>query len=168
MTDYDNPGTGTVELKETPILTVAAVQGAGPFEEIGPVLTDLFRWVLSAGGKVASYPMALFPDIPGGPGLEEGRFEVCVPIEEDARIRGDRGVTISKLPAVTVAFARHYGSPDRIDGTYDLIRSWITENGLTVSGPCREVYLTNPMETDDADRVTEVQIPVERSGGTVH
>ena len=168
MTSHDRPNSRTVELKETPVLTVAAVKGTGPFEEIGSVLTDLFRWVLSGGGKVASYPMALFPDLPGEPGSGEGRFEVCVPIEEDARIQGGQDVTISKLPAVQVAFARHYGNPERIDGTYDLIRSWIAENGLNASAPYREIYLTNPMETDEADRVTEVQIPVGRSGGMVH
>jgi len=168
VADDDNRTVQTVELKETQPLTVAAVRSTGSFEEINSVLMDLFRWVLSSGGKVASYPMALFPDRPEDLGSVEERFEVCIPIEDDVRIRDEQDVTIHKLPPVTVACCRHFGSLEEVDSTYNHILNWVGENGLTAQGPTREIYRTNPMETKEAERVTEVQIPVGKPGSRVH
>jgi effector-binding domain-containing protein len=168
MIDSNSPGVGTVDLKETPALTVAAVRASGPFDEIRSVLMDLFRWVLSEGGNVTSYPMALFPEIPGEQVSEEGIFEVCLPVGDDTSLEGREDVRIYRLPPVTVAFCRHYGSLESADETYDLLLTWTANNGFSTMAPAREIYLTNPMETEETAQVTEIQVPVEKGEQAVH
>ena len=41
---------------------------------------------------------------------------------------------------------------------------WMTENGYTIVGPVREVYLhmSKPVRQDDESYVTEIQVPVRK------
>jgi effector-binding domain-containing protein len=167
MSKDDRNTAGAVELKETTSVTVAAVRSEGYFGEIGQVLMDLFRWVLASGGQVAGFPMALFPELPEDPGQKEGPFLVCVPVEDGSRLRKGGDVDIVKLPPVKVVCCRHVGSLKKVPEAYRLILDWIEDNGFEVSGPAREIYMTNPLETDEDDRVTEVQIPVRRPKGRI-
>ncbi|UCG38539.1 MAG: GyrI-like domain-containing protein [bacterium] len=152
--------TAPVSLKDVPALTVASVSSTGPFEEVSRVFMELFRWVLFKGGKVASYPMALFPSPPGDVPSEGVRFEACIPVDPSAGVKPSEGVGVRQLEAVTVASARHHGSLADVGRTYDLILRWMGENGYEAAGPSRELYLTNPLQTPEEDLVTEVQMPV--------
>ena len=157
-----------VGLKEVEALTVAAVQSTGSFEEVGAIFMDLFRWVLVNGGRAASYPMAIFP----APSVQEPgigvRFEACIPVETEKHLKPGTGVEIKRLPEVSVAFVRHHGSMREIGHTYDEILKWIGGKGYAVGGPSRELYLTNPLQTEEEEMVTEIQIPIrkEKSGSS--
>ncbi len=147
-----------IDIKETPALTVAAVECTGSFDEISQVFMDLFRWVLLSGGKVTSYPMALFPSPPEQVPAEGVRFEVCIPV--GGRLEPGNGVEIRRIPAATVAYIRHEGGYGKVGMSYDRILIWASNNGYEVAGPSRELYLTNPMQTPEGELVTEIQVPV--------
>lgn len=149
-----------VQVKEVPSLMVALVECIGPYEEVGRLLTDLFRWVLIHGGKVASYPMAIFPDGAEREPGEGTEYQVCIPLDMSSTVAGDRDVKIRELPAANVAAARHEGSYSGIGDTYEKLLSWIQENGYEATGPARELYLTNPSQHADDDLLTEVQMVV--------
>jgi effector-binding domain-containing protein len=155
-----------VGLKDVEPLTVAAVQSTGSFEEVSAVFMDLFRWVLVNGGKVVSYPMAIFPTPPGQVPAAGVRFEACIPVETGEDLVSGTEVEIKRLPQTDVAFARHYGSMREVGRTYDQVLKWICDNGYTVAGSSRELYLTNPLQSEEEDMVTEIQIPIrkEKSG----
>jgi len=162
----DEDKEGIVDYKETPRQLVASAQSFGSFEEVIRAMMELFRWVLMNGGKVASYPLARYPDIPESPRREAGSFEVCVPIEDGIRDEGD--VKIKSIPGITVAYSRHLGSLEDIHETYSRILKWIEENGFELEGTSREIYLTSPLQDEVKDLVTEVQIPVGRPPGSIH
>ena len=151
-----------IALKETPALTIAVVESTGSFEEISLVFMDLFRWVLVNGGKVSSYPMALFPSPPDQVPAEGVRFEACIPIDPSTGLTPGDGVNIRQFPAATVAFVRHQGGYSEVGLAYDRILTWAAETGYEVDGPSRELYLTNPMQTPEGELVTEIQIPVKK------
>ena len=152
--------TSKIDLKDIPALTVASVESSGSFEQLTLVFMDLFRWVLINGGKVSSYPMALFPAPPGEIPAEGIRFEACIPIDPESDIKPCEEVSIRQLPACTVAFTRHQGGFGEVGRTYDRLLEWIGENNYEVAGPSRELFLTNPMQTEEGDLVTEIQIPI--------
>jgi len=152
--------TSKIDLKDIPALTVASVESSGSFEQLTLVFMDLFRWVLINGGKVSSYPMALFPAPPGEIPAEGVRFEACIPIDPESDIKPGDEVSIKLLPACTVAFTRHQGGFGEVGRTYDRLLEWIGENNYEVAGPSRELYLTNPMQTEEGELVTEIQIPI--------
>ncbi|UCF30019.1 MAG: GyrI-like domain-containing protein [bacterium] len=150
-----------VGIKEAGPLRVACVSYSGPYEDIGRVLMDLFRWVLVNGGKVVSYPMVLFPPDDQGDPQEGVSFDACIPVQPDSPITGDAHVKITEIQAVTVAFTRHHGSFSTVGETYERIHAWIRDNGYRVAGRSRELYLTNPLEHSEEDLRTEIQIPIE-------
>lgn len=164
MTSLDNNSEQAITLKEVPALTIASVESAGSFERLTHVFMDLFRWVLLKGGKVTSYPMALFPAPPGEVPAEGVRFEACIPIDPESDIKPGDEVSIRQLPACTVVFTRHQGGFGEVGKTYDRLLEWVGDNGHEVTGPSRELYLTNPMQTEEEELVTEIQIPVKPAG----
>ena len=160
MTSLDNNSEQAITLKEVPALTIAFVESTGSFERLTHVFMDLFRWVLLKGGKVTSYPMALFPAPPGEVLAEGVRFEACIPIDPESDIKPGDEVSIRQLPACTVVFTRHQGGFGEVGKTYDRLLEWVGDNGHEVTGPSRELYLTNPMQTEEEELVTEIQIPI--------
>ena len=149
-----------VQVKEVPSLMVASVEYTGSYEDIGKLLVDLFKWILIQRGRVATYPMAVFPSAAERKPGEGDVFEVCIPLEEDSGVAGDKEVKIKKLDAMSVAAARHEGPHSKIGETYGKLLSWIEENGYGIVGPCREVYHKNPTQFAEDDLLTEVQVVV--------
>ncbi len=160
MTSPDQDADQTIVTKDVPVLTIASVESTGSFEQLTHVFMDLFRWVLINGGKVTSYPMALFPVLSGEIHAEGVRFEACIPIDPESDLKPGDEVSIKQLPACTVAFTRHQGGFGEVGKTYDHLLAWVGDNSYEVAGPSRELYLTNPMQTDEGELVTEIQIPI--------
>jgi DNA-binding transcriptional MerR regulator len=100
-------------------------------------------------------------------------LEVFAPI--DAELPESARVKVKTLPGIeTAASILHKGSYDNFRETYIVLMKWIEENGYTVIGPDREIYLHCPGDehdplmyagkgpTDPADFVTEVLFPVKK------
>lgn len=100
--------------------------------------------------------------------------EVCEPVPNNAS--SSDGVTVYTLPAVeTMATVLHRGGFENVGETYGALLAWIEQNGYRIVGPNREVYLRACMDvpsavqypseyitTDPAERLTEIQFPVEK------
>jgi effector-binding domain-containing protein len=75
-------------------------------------------------------------------------------------------VKVYELPAVTMASTVHHGAFSGLGGAYGELMSWIGASGYRIAGPEREVYLRGPKtkgDQHDADCVTEIQFPVEKT-----
>ncbi|MGW1739161.1 GyrI-like domain-containing protein [Nocardia sp. NPDC001965] len=82
-------------------------------------------------------------------------LEVGFPV--DRRITPDGDVVPSGLPAGRIARVVHEGGFDSLGVTWDRLRSWIVEQGLTPADDRWEVYLTEPdPRMDPADLRTEL------------
>lgn len=60
------------------------------------------------------------------------------------------------IPGGDVASLIHRGSMDTIDSTYQELNHWVCDQGFTLKGQAREVYLE--MSENQADWVTEVHV----------
>lgn len=71
------------------------------------------------------------------------------------------GVDRVDLPAAELgACAVHLGDMSRIGETWEALHRGLEERGLRPSGPVRELYVRAAPEHDQADWVTELQMPV--------
>jgi effector-binding domain-containing protein len=99
--------------------------------------------------------------------------EACEPISANVVPNGN--VKVYELPAVPqVAAVLHRGGFENISESYSQLLQWIGANGFRIVGPNREVYLravvspellaTYPSQyvtTNEAERLTEIQFPIE-------
>ncbi|MEU7582285.1 MerR family transcriptional regulator [Streptomyces sp. NPDC041068] len=100
----------------------------------------------------------------------DGPAESCVPVgdAEAARAwaqRQGRGsdVKVRLEPAHRLAYTRitkAQVSYPQIVAAFDAVEAWIAERGLTVTGPCREVYFADWASAGPQDQVCDVAFPV--------
>ena len=77
-------------------------------------------------------------------------------------VRPEGEVEVGALPAGRVVRAVHAGSFDGLTASWDRLRTWIDEQGLTAGPDLWEVYVTEPSpEMDPADLRTELNQPVD-------
>jgi effector-binding domain-containing protein len=84
--------------------------------------------------------------------------EVAIPISRDIDETDD--MKIYELPGGKMAKIVHKGAYENMDHTYETIFKWIEQNGKTISGPIREVYINDPSEVPKDEILTEIYIPV--------
>ncbi|MEU3659356.1 MerR family transcriptional regulator [Streptomyces sp. NPDC032940] len=100
----------------------------------------------------------------------DGPAESCVPVADEAAARawaGRHGRTweagVRVEPARRLAFTRitkaQVAHP-QILAAFEAVEAWIAEQGLTVDGPCREVYFADWDAAGPEDPVCDVAFPV--------
>jgi DNA-binding transcriptional MerR regulator len=88
-------------------------------------------------------------------------FEVCLPIGQGGE--GGRGIVSALLPGGMVASVVHVGPYHELELIYPMLGAWIEEHGYVITGPPRNLILTNhALVTDPAGYQTEVQWPITR------
>jgi AraC family transcriptional regulator len=91
---------------------------------------------------------------------EEGSavVEIAIPIKEKVSDAGE--IRCYELPGGQMAKIMHYGPYDQCKPTYDKLFIWIAENGKTITGPIREIYLNDPREVKPEEILTEICVPI--------
>ncbi|MFD4631238.1 MerR family transcriptional regulator [Streptomyces sp. NPDC058284] len=100
----------------------------------------------------------------------DGPAESCVPVVDVSAARAwaakqGRGaeVTVRVEPAHRLAYTRitkAQVSYPQIIAAFDAVEAWAAEQGLTLTGPCREVYFADWAVTGPEDDVCDVAFPV--------
>lgn len=154
-----------VELKSLAPVTVleasAVAPGFGP-ENITPVIEPLYDR-LSAAISAAGLPVrepayALYESV--DPADEAAGARVRAGFTAAEGDRPAEGFDVVELPAVPLAATiLHHGVMSRIGETWMQLMDWMSANGYSPVGPCREVYLVvEPLPQEEW--VTELQQPV--------
>ena len=156
MSRYD------VLLKAVPPQLIASIRGVIPtYGDIGLFFEPLCGNVFKRNAKPAGPPLAIYYDKE----YREHDVEVEVavplaaPLEEEGRIK------VHELPGISqVACTVHHGPYEMLSQAYGELIKWIETNGYRIAGPNREIYLKGPegKDSDPAEYVTEIQIPVEK------
>ncbi|WP_327147419.1 GyrI-like domain-containing protein [Nocardia sp. NBC_01329] len=114
---------------------------------------------LAGQGAVITGPALSLWKTESGPSTD---LEVGFPV--DRRIAPDGEVVPAHLPAGLIARVVHEGSFDTLGVTWDRLRTWITDEGLTPAAERWEVYLTEPNpQMDPADLRTELNWTIAQS-----
>ena len=92
---------------------------------------------------------------------DEMRIAVVIPT--NSIIPGNDRIEIGELPAVEqMVCVVHQGSYHTISPAYVAAFKWMEQNGYTMDGPSRGLYLQYERDGDPANNITELQFPVTR------
>ena len=86
-------------------------------------------------------------------------IECAIPFSGQITIE-DPELELKTYPACKVLSYLHVGSYRKLHETYIKLFKYIEEQGLTVAGPCRELYFNDPGEVSEEELQTEIQIPI--------
>ncbi|NLT55378.1 MAG: MerR family transcriptional regulator [Actinomycetales bacterium] len=150
-----------ITVKELPSQHVATLtrrtSAATLGEDVGGCFAAVGAALGAAGVPPVGPPYLVMPDVidQETPGRIVVGFPVAVPFPGNGEVVGE------EAPAMTVASTVHRGPYEEVRPAYHTLQGWIQEHGHQVTGPLREIYLTDPNCTPDpADYVTEVQYPI--------
>ncbi len=127
--------------------------------EIGGVIStafgEVYGYLAEQGGEPEGPPFVIYHGMPEAD--DPFDVEICAPIR---RVTGPpAGWQVQELPAGLFATLVHVGPYDTLGTAYETLTAWIGTHELAVTGPPREVYLSEP-ETPPEQVKTIVEFPV--------
>ncbi len=129
---------------------------------IGAAFGEVYGQLGAQGVASEQPPFVIYHGMPEG----DAPFDVEVCAMVDRPVEAPAGWELQELPAGLFATLMHVGPYDTVGSTYDTLTEWIGAHDLAVSGPPREVYLSEPGTPPEETRtivefpVTEVRAPV--------
>lgn len=146
----------TVEIRELEPVRVAYMTHKGLVFEANALFETVYG---SVGGKINNIPFFIYHEM--NPETMQGVVDVCEPTVETP----DNEVVLTKtVPGVKALVAQHIGSYDTVYMAYQAITKYARENGYTLTGPNREIFVKGPnMEENPANYVTLVAVPFEEA-----
>jgi effector-binding domain-containing protein len=154
-----------VTVKQVEPLVVAAltvqVSHRTVASEIGAGFGALVDFTDGRGIGRKGPPFIVFHDI-----IDEdnpGEIELCLPV--NAGFEGEGRVYERVVGGGPVATTVHRGPYDLIAPAYHTLAGWIQEHGHEVTGPPREIYLSDPVEVSELEQITEVLWPIDGEPG---
>ncbi len=130
-------------------------------EAFGRVYERLEEWLLAKGVKPKEW-ISHFYESPDSP-PEEGRSEACISFE--GTCSPSEGIDVMEVPAELVAsYKTTLDKVESPEDVYEGIYRWISENGYVPTGSpyAREIYRSDPWETEASETEVEFQVPIRK------
>lgn len=154
-TDMSAPTVVTKTVDPIKNVGLRTLAGSQTSDDIGPVIQSLYPQIMDAFGAAEVTPVG--PSVAYySPAPDQSEDAVWVHATFPVAGESVTGLDIFDIPGGEVASLIHRGSMDTIDSTYQELNRWVSEQGFTLNGQAREIYLE--MSDDQADWVTEVQV----------
>lgn len=126
---------------------------------IGSAFGEVYGYLGTRGVDPEGPPFIIYHEMP-----EADRpidLEICAPIARATE--APAGWQAQELPAGTFATIMHVGPYETLETAYDALKEYIGAHDMTVTGPPREVYLSEPDTPPDQIR-TIIEFPVAEAG----
>jgi effector-binding domain-containing protein len=107
---------------------------------LGSTFGELYQRIESSGVAPAGPPFVIYLD-DSEPGVRWS-IDICAPVS--APISAAPEFEFCDMPAGRVVSVMHFGPYDELGIVYDAIDRFIKEKDLTVAGPPREFYFSEP------------------------
>ena len=150
------------ELRSMPAIVYAAVRHVGPYSDVGHAFARIVAWARQKGlMRPQTKVIGLAWDKPFATPADKLRYDAAVTIDRKVEVPND--IHIAALPAMTWFMETHRGSYALIADSFMKLGSEMGQRADIVYVPiCSlEVYHDTP-DTPEADRVTEIGLPVVR------
>jgi effector-binding domain-containing protein len=141
------------------VVGLTATAASATQEDVGPVVVPMYPPImqrLAAAGATPTGPSIAYYTLAPEVSEDALRVHVTFPATADSV----PGLERVEIPAAEVASAIHRGSIVAVDATYQLLHTWVRDQGFTGTGCAREVYLECP--DDPSDWITEIQVEFTR------
>ncbi len=154
------PAAGEVRVEERPQLQVAAVRvhvtADTVAREVGRAFSALRRALEERQAETTGPPMLISHDVIDDE--SDGDLEVAAPVAAPFDATGE--VVGRSLESCTVASVEHQGPFAEVAPAYQRLAEWVSEHDLDITGPTREVYLTDPQQVAPEQLRSRVEFPV--------
>lgn len=138
------------------ISTQAALDSASSTQALMDALTEISVFATLNALQQAGPPRAVI----NGHTAEQWTFDVTIPYDRnDAAIAG-RLKTGNTHQGKVVLF-KHLGSYDTLGETHAKAHAWLAVHGWKEIGRRSEIYVSDPANTPEADRLSIIEVPVE-------
>jgi effector-binding domain-containing protein/DNA-binding transcriptional MerR regulator len=148
-----------IVLKRIEEIKVAALRDFIPgYSEQEQLWTEIGEYLEKKNARIVSPCMVIYYD--SDKKEDKVDAEIIEPIV--GNLEGNDRIKVRNLESVEqMACVVHKGSYQTISFAYNALTKWIQENGYTISGPQRELYLKGEWDSESADDyITEIQVPV--------
>jgi AraC family transcriptional regulator len=150
-----------VEVKEQVVL---GTRKRGAYQELATIIPVLYQYAGSKGAIPLGPPIFICHAKSKADAMEASRagnadLEIAVPVAAQAPAEGD--ISCYTLPGGTMARIVHKGPYEACEPTYTRLFAWLKEQGKKVTGPVREIYISDPRTVAPEDLLTEIYAPVE-------
>lgn len=145
----------TVEDKNVEPLVIAGIRMKGRYDECGAAFARLGKAV---GRYLCGKPLCLYYD--GEYRENDADFEPCFPVRKEVAVDGISSRTLSGARCLSLM---HRGRYDQLGRTYAKILDHVSEHGLKISLPTREIYIKGPgmiFKGNPRNYLTEIQLPL--------
>ncbi len=150
-------------IKETPKLRVISKRERGSYDiTIGKLIRELMKVVFAPENqrnyvKIVGPIMTIYHDEEY---KEDGAdIEVAVPVTGKVTLVDPEAEVKNLEPAKVVSLV-HNGSYETISKAYQRLYKYVSERGLEIIGPMRDLYLNDPNKVEPDDIMTEIQVPI--------
>lgn len=149
-----------VETKQIDAQKALVIKTTVPSSEVGKSMGDLFGKLYGYIGansiQPSGPPFAVYYEYdPKGNTV----YEVCIPVASETK--GNTDVTYKEFPAMKVLSTLYIGPYEKVGPTYEYLMKYIKDKGLQISGASWEVYLNNPSQETDPNKLqTVIYFPI--------
>ena len=142
-----------ITLEEIPPTLVASIRFTGKYGEIGEYIPFLYKAVKE---KVNGAVINCYYDEEC---MEEADMELCLPTKKQIVANT---VNCKYLPAIKAVCTTHYGSHEMLHFAYKALFNYVSEHGIAVITPFREIYEKSPgmvFKGNPQNYVTKILLP---------
>ncbi len=152
-----------IEIVELPAQAVLGLRRRGPYTQIPEMLMEVFAVIVEKGAIPTGPPAFVcretsMCEVEQSTAAGDADLEVVFPVANRVKPVGD--VANYDLPGGRFAKVLYRGPYEECSVTYERLFAWIADQGLTITGPIREVYLNDPREVAPEEILTEILAPV--------
>ena len=150
---------GEMGVRELPAQTILVLPVRGSYEQHGSVIPQLMTY---AGIQqiIRGAPFAIYYDNPETVPTDSLRWEVCVPVP--AGTGATSPFEVREMPAIAAAVADCQGPYEEASSCYGSLIGWVAAQGLTISGPPQEHWLSDAQTTPPESLIARIIFPVAR------
>lgn len=153
-----------ITIVEVQTQKVVGMRKQGKYELIAKLLPQIYEYAASHGAEFTGPPIFVCHE----QGVEdvmkadqEGKADIEIAFPVSKEIEETQDIKCYDLQGGTMAKIIHKGPYEKCAPTYEKLFAWIEQNGKTISGPTREVYLNDPREVGMEEALTEIYAPIE-------
>ena len=138
------------------ISTQAALDSASSTAALMAAIAEISVFATLNALQQAGPPRAVI----NGHDAQQWQFDVTIPYDRNDAAPGDRLKT-GATHAGKVALFKHVGSYDTLGDTHTKAHAWLAVNGWKEIGRRSEIYVSDPVNTPEAERLTIIEVPIE-------
>lgn len=153
-----------VSIVEVEAQTVLSMRKRGKYEEIPKMFAVVIPFVIENGLQIQGPPLFITREMSEEEALaadEAGNADLEVAVPISGKAEGTDEIKCCELPGGKMAKVLYKGPYKESKPAYEKLFAWLEENGKSITGPIRELYLNDPAQTAPEELLTEIYAPVE-------